>query len=51
MNAISNVLTYAIPHTDTRTQPILSIALFCCFGLVTSIAVALAGFDLSVGSY
>jgi len=41
----------AIPETKTETQPIRTIALFCCLGLVTSIFLAASGVDLGAGLY
>jgi hypothetical protein len=46
MNAISAVLVDAIPETTTEIHPIRTIALFCCLGLVASLCLAIAGFDL-----
>jgi hypothetical protein len=51
MNAISNVLTHTIPETDTKAYPVLTIALFCCLGLVASLCLATSGLDLGVGLY
>ena len=49
VNAISTVLIDAIPETTTETHPIRTIALFCCLGLVASLCLAIAGFDLAAG--
>jgi hypothetical protein len=53
MNAISNVLPLAISRTDAESQPIRTMALFCCAGLLASLALiasldlATAGVDVS----
>jgi hypothetical protein len=57
MNAISNVLPLAISSTNAESHPIKTIALFCCAGLLASLAVvaslglATAGVDVSTYLY
>ncbi|HXL31569.1 MAG TPA: hypothetical protein VN968_20080 [Bradyrhizobium sp.] len=49
MNAISTFLIHAIPETNTEIHPLRTIVLFCCFGLVASLCLAISGYDLGAG--
>ena len=51
MNAISNVVGLAVSETTAETHPIITIALFCCVGLVASLCLGTSGFDLTPGLY
>jgi hypothetical protein len=51
MNAISSVLSYAVPETSAEARPFRTIALFCSMGLVASLCLATSSIELSAYLY